>query len=257
MKKISLFLESLFILCLTISCTIDSNTKSESKVVKKTDTKNVIINVNDNDYFVDERTGIIISFDTNLYTPSSWNIHKDMVKSNKEHYVEIIKKALSNYSIGILKNIDHIYIYNSLSAKGLVIGGTVYEGSVIMTTNTDYFMDKIFNHELSHILYEKYKDSFPMDIWLSNTRMEYGSSGIDAIKEGESDYNTDQSYFQYGIITQYGSSCFEEDFATFAENIFCPFNKDYIKNNELLRNKYNLVVEFYKNIDPQLNISSI
>jgi hypothetical protein len=202
-----------------------------------------------------ERAGIEISFDTSFYTPFSWKITKSKVIDNQSHYLNIVKNALNKYPEGIIKNIKKVYILNTLATNGVSLGGTKYNGCIFIKVRgiTDVNIEKTLHHEFCHLLYFKYEELFPKTEWINNTKLEYSGS-FKASHNGCDKKIHDAKLFQYGFLYEYATISIDEDMASLAETFFFSSDRVDIKNNILLKNKYLLLVSFYKKIDPKVSI---
>lgn len=203
-----------------------------------------------------ERANIDISFDTTFYIPESWKITKSKVVQNHAYYVNIIKSSLDKYPVGILKNIKKVYLLNTLLSNGVSMGGTKYDGSIFIKIKgiTDVNIEKTLHHEFCHMLYFKYENLFPITDWMKNTKMKYVGGGFKASYNGSDGKEHKPELFVDGFLYDYATISIDEDMASFAETMFFDVDKIDIKNNQLLKNKYLLLVSFYKKIDVNIHI---
>ncbi len=203
-----------------------------------------------------ERANIDISFDTSFYIPESWKITKTKNIQNQAHYVNIIKSSLDKYPVSILKNIKKVYLLNTLASNGVSMGGTKYDGFIFIKVKgiTDVNIEKTLHHEFCHILYFKYDNLFPTTEWMKNNKIQYIGSGFKASYNGSDSKSHKPELFKEGFLYDYATISIDEDMASLAETLFFDIDKIDIKNNQLLKNKYLLLISFYKKIDSNINI---
>lgn len=199
-----------------------------------------------------EKADILISFDTNIVVPSTWKITKTKEIYNQEHYLKLIKASLDKYPAGILKNLKKVYILSTLESNGVSIGGTKYNGCLFIKVKNvvDIQVEKTLHHEFCHMLYFNHEELFPVVEWKNNTKRDYVGKGFKASYNGKDSKTYVPTLFQYGFLYEYASISIDEDMASYAESLFYESDKQTIKNNPLLKNKYLLLVSFYKKIDP-------
>src|SRR6266403_344511 len=202
-----------------------------------------------------ERANIDISFDTSFYIPESWKITKTKNIQNQAHYVNIIKSSLDKYPVSILKNIKKVYLLNTLASNGVSMGGTKYDGFIFIKVKgiTDVNIEKTLHHEFCHILYFKYDNLFPTTEWMKNNKIQYIGSGFKASYNGSDSKSHKPELFKEGFLYDYATISIDEDMASLAETLFFDIDKIDIKNNQLLKNKYLLLISFYKKIDSNIN----
>ena len=210
----------------------------------------------------DERTGITIQFRVNEEMfPKSWETAEinakgaSLDKLEFERNSKLINIALNKYPAALLmNNLREIYILKSLEVAGYAYGGTASWDIVYIA---DGEVEDLFHHEFSHVLLLGHPDKFNKKEWESLNEMSYGSGGFEALKDlskSESWFErqiVDRTFNSKGFLTQYASSAFEEDVATFAENLFLPNcqRSRAIKANVKLAEKQKLVIEFYNSLD--------
>ncbi|MFL5752385.1 MAG: hypothetical protein ACJ76F_03185 [Bacteroidia bacterium] len=217
---------------------------------------------------VDPRTGIPIIFveEENMF-PESWYGGEingkgfSLDTSEYERSEKMILKALSKYPVPVLtKNLKKIYIVHSIQFYGQTFGGTnsndrVYVGNKgVEMGYTDEYLEQTFHHEFSSVLLRKYPSFFDQENWkaANSEDFSYGKGGVAALKSGESDQDFDSTLNKQGILCQYGKASVEEDFNTFAENLFLSSDNfwDIIARYERLNKKAQLIINFYKKLDP-------
>jgi hypothetical protein len=223
--------------------------------------------------YIDERSGVEIIFNTSeSIFPESWydspsNAKIKTIKSEEDikRSLMIIKKALGKYPIEVLKtNLKKVYILYDISFYNVGYGGTYWEDNVYITNQEksngydDIFVEQLFHAEFSSILYLNYKQYFNKNAWKTANApdAEYGDGGYEAIKNGSDSEDFNEEVNKLGFLTQYGMSDMENDFNSFAKNIFSsdPGFWELFAKYKRLNKKLNLIINFYNSIDPQFTI---
>ncbi|MCS7078338.1 MAG: hypothetical protein NZ455_16620 [Bacteroidia bacterium] len=223
-----------------------------------------------NDY-VDTLTGVKIiwqeiQFPTKwLYGPISAT-YSFIEEREKNRFVPIILKAMRKYPAAVLKkNLKRIYLVGYLSFYGVKFGGTNSNDCLYLCNEgshrgyTDFYLEQIFHHEFSSILLRNYPQYFQKEEWIKYTKHEFqeGATGVDAIKNGTNKTEFDEELCHKGILYQYALSTLENDFNSYAENIFCP-TKEFWKVVEQypnVRQKLYLIIDFYHEINKEFDMN--
>jgi hypothetical protein len=223
--------------------------------------------------FTDDRSGVEIIFSSeDPIFPQSWydtpsNAIIETIESDDDisRSLMIIKKALKKYPVDVLKsNLRKVYILYDIKFYNVGYGGTYWEDNVYITNQgisngyDDIFIEQLFHAEFSSILYLNYKQYFDKKAWKAANApdVEYGNGGYDAIKSGVDSEDFDEVINNQGFLTQYGMSDMENDFNSFAKNIFSsdPGFWELFSKYKRLNKKLNLIIKFYYSIDPQFTI---
>ncbi|EGV43723.2 hypothetical protein BZARG_1192 [Bizionia argentinensis JUB59] len=113
-------------------------------------------------------------------------------------------------------------------------------------------MEQLFHAEFSSILLRNYKDQFNELAWINSNsyKFKYGNDGASTIKEQKASQHFFHKWNNQGFLNEYATSSLENDFNSFAKNIFTPkprFDK-LIEEYSALANKNRLIIEFYNAI---------
>jgi hypothetical protein len=219
------------------------------------------------DTIIDKRTGIEIVFSAkgNIF-PTPWYSNKTNGKavsldtSEYSRSLLIIKKTLLKYPIQVIQqNLQSIYVLNSLEFFGQAFGGTNATRKVYLSNKgiakgySDQYIERLFHAEFSSILLRNYKSNFEELKWLklNPSGFDYGAGGVAALKKGNDSENYDSKLNKLGFINEYATSSLENDFNSFAKNLFLPKKEfhDVFENNEAINKKRNLIISFYNSID--------
>jgi hypothetical protein len=229
--------------------------------------------IGQNKSFVDARSGVEIIFDaTDPIFPQSWydspsNAEIKTIESDEDisRSLKIVKKALLKYPVDVLKqNLNKVYVMYDIEFYGVGYGGT-YNGSDVYITNQglsndydDIFVEQLFHAEFSSILFHNYKKYFDKFAWkeANDPDAEYGEGGYEAIKSGVDSEEFKEEINELGFLTQYGMSDMENDFNSFAKNIFIadPGFWELFAKYKRLDKKLDLILDFYKSVDPLFTI---
>jgi hypothetical protein len=179
--------------------------------------------------------------------------------SEYERSMRIVNLALSKYPKGFIsKHIKKIYVLGDLEFYGVGYGGTNSNDAVYICNKgeimgySDIYLEQTFHHEFSSILFREYSNQFSESKWKSiNSGFEYGDGGVNAIMAGEASTVHSEKYAKMGVLSQYATSHIEEDFNSFAEQIFCASEGfwDLIAKHRKLNQKLKIIINFYNSLD--------
>lgn len=175
--------------------------------------------------------------------------------------LEHLNLFLNKYPEELLSEaVKEIYVCNEFKFRGAYIGGNAYneEQILVIAFNTNelntpdywYWMERLFHHELSHLIYHKFIKNFNQKKWKKENGVNYYSNKVSR-KYTNTDVALDTNLLQHGFINQYSRHNIKEDFAVYAEYMFTPdakFKKE-IKNYTRSNNKYKMMVDFFNKID--------
>lgn len=218
-----------------------------------------------NSQLTDKRTGIPIFFEIDNETfPKSWETEKISAKGISLDKIEIdrsfkvVIKALSKYPIEVLKeNISKIYILKSLEFYGQEFGATNSQDVIYIANNgellgySDSYIEESFHHEFSSILLRNYPELFNEDNWERINKISYGNGGVQALKNSKDSQSFDSFLALKGFLYEYAISDLENDFNSFAENLFNPSVEFYLFVDKYvcIHQKYKLIIEFYAKLN--------
>jgi hypothetical protein len=219
--------------------------------------------------YTHERTGVVVSFvgDEDMF-PAEWvtEFEPKAVSLSRYDYERtqmIISTALNKYPVHIIQhNLKKIYVLNNLSFEEVGYGGT-YSNDVLYIVNggleagyDDLFVEQTFHHEFSSILFNNYVAAFANNetAWSQcrGNEIGYGEGGFEALKNGESDMEFEEDLNEQGFLHEYGRSDKENDFNSFAENIFAPSPEFWylVEEYPRLKCKVDLMLKLYRLLDP-------
>lgn len=216
----------------------------------------------------DERTGLTICYTIDAETfPETWRTDEIDAKgvaldeAELNRTLHVIKKALDKYPKDlIIKNLRKIYLLKSIEFYGQEFGGTNSYDVVYVANDgeaqghTDSFIEQTFHQEFSSILLRNYPHILDSEKWMGINGIPYGAGGVQALKDSGDAMDFEPTLHSQGFLYQYAISSLENDFNSFAENIFCPlkgFHEALLKYPKL-KQKYNMVLQFYNTLDKTL-----
>ncbi|HYG49894.1 MAG TPA: hypothetical protein VD905_03280 [Flavobacteriales bacterium] len=196
--------------------------------------------------------------------PESWKSESinaqgvSLDSSEIERSLELVKKAFSKYPESILQaNLRAIYVLKSIAFYGQAFGGTNSSDVLYIANNgrqsaySDNYIEQTIHHEFSSILLRNFPDYFQKEKWLSYNKIEYGDGGVEALKTAKSSQVLDTALHVHGFLHQYASSDMENDFNSFAENIFLPELEfyDVVSTYPAIAGKFEIIISFYNALD--------
>lgn len=218
--------------------------------------------------YTDERSGVKICIpeEGEQIFPESWRtspINGTFVPLNekqKERSRELIEKCLLMYPKDVLsKNLQIVYLVTEITFYGQAYGGTNSLKNVYIANKdfTSPYIEQLFHAEFSSILLRNFPAYFDKEAWISNNAsgFEYGYGGVNALKNKQSSTAFDEDFNAKGFLYQYATSSMENDFNSFAKYMFCPKTgfRELVEDNERLKRKWLLAIDFYSKIDSTLN----
>lgn len=217
---------------------------------------------------INKRTGIEIHFDIDDNTfPLSWqggeiNAQGTPLDSEEfERSLDLLTNALNKYPTEVIRsNLKKVYILKEIKFYGIGYGGTNSTDIVYMTNNgvadgyTDHYIEQTFHHEFSSILLRNFPHYINKNSWVQLNQLEYGKGGVQALRDSNDSMDIDSVLNEKGFLYQYAASDFENDFNSFAENLFAPSEKfkKVVHKYQALSEKLELIIRFYNLLDSSL-----
>ena len=183
--------------------------------------------------------------------------------SEAERMVKIIDDCLSQYSdIFLSSNLEDIFLLKRLYFYDMSFGGTSSNTGIYITNDrySNEFLLARLHSEFSSILYRNYSSLFPFEEWnrINSSEFEYVGSGVDLL--GQDDlYGQTEELLINGFLVKYSASSMENDFNMIVDWIFTKPNElhELIQNYDKIREKYNLVIRFYSQINSGVDFTSV
>jgi len=175
-----------------------------------------------------------------------------------KHMLLAIEHALKLYPIEIIKNnIKSIYVFDHLEFYGLRYAGSVFGDSLYFVSNGSSvmnirYLETLFHHEFSSILFRKY--NFPKDKWIENNPVNFSYAKskkqvLNSIKN-YSNVNGNEELYKAGFLAKYGQTSIEEDFNLYSETAFSEPGrlKQLSEKYPAIRIKMEIIKQFYLGI---------
>jgi len=215
----------------------------------------------------DERTGISIIFTANgkifpynWYLPDINGKAKPLKKGEYLRSEKIIRSALQKYPADFVhSNLNKVYVLGHLEFYGVEYGGTYSDDNVYLANKgvdlgySELYLEQTFHEEFSSILLLNYTDFFDLEKWkaVNPENFKYGEGGVNAIKEDNASLEFDPAFNEIGFLYEYGVSDWENDFNSFAGNLFLPPKgfSDLLNTYPLIKKKRDLAIEFFSKCD--------
>jgi len=204
------------------------------------------------------------------YTPESFFPHDRLGRGSQawlKHIrttLPLVENFLSKYPREVIrKNLSALFLLGTLEFNGKSYGGTYIDSAIYISTGawfrySDSSLLGSMHAEFSSILFHKYE--FPKQEWetVNKPSWRYLGSGFDMLGRREIYDQTDELR-QNGFLQGYSQASLEEDFNVFVEWTFTKPDRlrKLGSQYERIRKKYQLVIEFYKSIDPKIDIPRI
>lgn len=221
----------------------------------------IILFVSCKNNYVHKDTGVRISFEVNRFIfPPEWRtpeLHphaKELPPQFRKNVLNVINDAFGKYPKYLISNnIDKVYVLSELSFYDVSYGGTCSNTSVYLVDNyySSEFIEQTFHHEFVTILKYRYNFDTVAFKLLKPDSVNYGCGGINALLSGNASISFDYDLIEKGFLSEYASSCIDEDLSSIAEQLFMPEMEFwYIYDNyPVMKNKIKFVIDFYNSID--------
>ena len=210
-----------------------------------------------------------ISFD--LRRAQGDNDGSEMVAEEDAARQEAVRRALrqafARYPKGFLPTtVRTVYVVRAMSEDGAGYGGvTGDDGESVLITDGDEAGDgvdeawtrTVFHHEVAHLLMQNHAHDFSRRAWKDATAPEFRyphrrDGGMQAIRDGEDDDRFRPDLNAQGLLNAYGASCFDEDWAVYAQNVVEPTPEfvDLVRRYPYVARRAALAETFYERAVP-------
>ncbi|WP_027000103.1 hypothetical protein [Eisenibacter elegans] len=211
---------------------------------------------------------VIFVLEDNMF-PESWRKSpinaeaRPIAPAEVARTIRVVEQALDKYPAEMLKrHLGKVYVCEYLAFYGQTFGGTNSRTNVYLSNGgvkkgyTDHCIEQLFHAEFSSILLRNHPQFWDEKGWLmaKDPQTAYGKgSGVEAIRDGVSSTTFSPEWHKRGFLYQYANSSIENDFNSFAKQIFCPEAKFWqvVEAYPYLAQKNTLAIAFYQKIHPQ------
>ena len=212
---------------------------------------------------------VLTSADRNIF-PESWRSSRinaqavSLVDGEIERSKTILTAAFKKYPTDILAaNLDAVYVLHRLKYFGISASGTNSKNRIYLANRgihagfTDIWIEGVLHAEFSSILLRNFSHHLDTDAWkaTNKTGFEYGSGGVQAIRNGRARKKFDTQLHGAGFLFEYARSSLENDFNSIAEQLFIgdPRFWTIVNKHDGIHRKTKLVTGFYQKIDPSFD----
>ena len=214
---------------------------------------------------------ILTDVKSKQYFTDEWNndfVHPKATPINDGQllrFLTILPDELKKYPASLIKSDLHAIALSSLlSLYGIEYGGSNSGKRIYMTVlspeqgNTDEYLRRTIHHEFSSILIRDHK--FPLKEWRASlpAGVKYNDSidkEVKTIESGRDISLASSKLLEQGFLSSYGLTNYINDVNTYAELLFVEPNelKRLSNKYKTIRVKYDLLIDFYKNLDSKYN----
>ena len=145
---------------------------------------------------------------------------------------------------------------------GQAFGGTNSRDAVYLSNKgkdngySNFYLEQLFHAEFSSILLRNFNYWFNAENWLriNPSDFDYGDGGVQALKDDRDSESPDKRWNKMGFINQYATSSMENDFNSFAKNLWRPREGFYnlVETYPAIKSKRELTIEFYQMLHSSL-----
>lgn len=246
----------------------EESAKADEKVLEEPKTLEARIERIESDYGIRVRH----KYDAKAFYPAEWLVPpisgqgSQMPRHEVERTVGVIEKFVSAYPKDVLaRNLTDIYLISGMKFYGKGFGAA-YGKSAIYVNNEgrskgyrEEFLLSQIHSELSSIFLINYGSNFPADAWqdVNVHGWRYVGTGVEMLGQRDIFAQTNE-LLSRGFLVKYSQSSLENDVNMFAFWAFTRGEKLRDLSSKYVRigQKYQLVVDFYKSIHPDMNIAA-
>lgn len=195
--------------------------------------------------------------------PKEWRgepVHAEadpLAEADRAGCLEVLERALALYPDELLKSdLKGVYALGGLRYKGVSAGGTRSSARVYLVKNPKYEMarfERNFHAEFSSILFLKHAQHFDEKAWREALPegFEYQGSGVASIRDGSASLVPSEELNEIGFFHGYAQSSIEEDFNSFAANLFTGAAEFWaaVDRHPVMRKKAEIAMGFYQRLD--------
>ena len=157
---------------------------------------------------------------------------------------------------GLKRCLRSVVVGKSIRSEGVELGGLSLGSKVYLAVCCG---EEIYPHfELSHLFYHELGHAVlnQIDSWLVKMRwkrllpegFKFRGTGFDAAWSGRSNTEFSNEWLEFGFISQYSASCFDEDFCMIAQYLYAGTSEFWqaADSYPLILHKVRMVIEVYR-----------
>ena len=167
---------------------------------------------------------------------------------------------------GLRRCVKSVVAGRSIQSDGVELGGVAQGRKIYMAVThgdvvfSDFELGQLFYHELGHSVLNQ------VDSWLVEMRWQdllpsgfkYPRLGFNAVQNGKANPEFSRDWLEYGFISQYSATCFDEDFCMIAQFLYAG-TRDFWQAADsfpLILQKVRRVIEVYRLVGFQITEES-
>ncbi len=186
-----------------------------------------------------------------------------------------LARAFARYpASGLFRLLDTVFVADDLRWDGTQMGGYSMPGArsiwiavgQSVDENTDRWIEDSFHHELGHVIKDQRRELIPEKAWRAANAPgfrythEDAGGGFGAVSSGkDTEESLDPTLNAQGLLSHYGATEFEEDWATYAERLLDPdptFLKA-LRKYPRVRVKMRLITALYRRVFPGIHLRDV
>ncbi len=214
---------------------------------------------------------ILFSADDDIF-PKSWLRPRiaagaEPLEADRHPAAErLLASALAKYPAEVLsENLRAVYVLRQLRFSGIRASGTNSRTRIYLSLGpktrpySEPWVERVFHSEFSSILLRNFDQQFPRSQWLAvnPSDFEYGSSGVDAVKNRQIGQLFEDQFLQDAFLGRYSQSSLENDLNAYAGHLLAGDHRLWqaAREYEGVARKLDLTVQFLSQIHPQFSKS--
>lgn len=211
-------------------------------------------------------------YDAKTFFPAEWlgePINAEglqMPKEEADRVVGVVEKFVGVYPKEMLtSNLTDIYLISDMKFFGKVFGAAYGRSAIYVNSEgqtrgyTEEYLLGQMHSELSSLLLINHRTEFPEDDWRSVNAQNWEYGGTAGEMSGRRDvFRQTDRLLSAGFLAEYSQRSLEDDLNMFAAWAFTKTEalEKLVSRYVRISEKYRLVVQFYKTIDPNINIGA-
>lgn len=184
-----------------------------------------------------------------------------------------LARAFAKYPrLPLNRHLKAVYVVRSMSCEGTAMGGTnspearsIWIEVGNPSEGEPRWIEDTFHHEFAHVLADTRRHEMPELAWRAANapgfKYTYGEGGgFTAVSTGQHvGEDLDKPLNAQGVLSEYGATEFDEDWATYAERIFDPDEgfRMALRASPRVRRKVRLMAAFYRREFPGIALPGL
>jgi len=177
--------------------------------------------------------------------------HASIMLDEIEKFLTVVPRAVTR------KNLENIYMFNSLLMHGRGTGAMAFGRSIYLGAGNAAHIANCLYHEFGHILLAAY----PVDLesWMAQLPpdFEYYGVGNEMLVAGVNPFESNDELHSQGFVLMYSKASLSEDHAVFSDYLFTrkEKTKELMKKHPAMKNRVRELIRYYKGISDEYDFS--